>query len=123
LRVHARERGVADRVHFLDPVPPADVVAELASADVGVLPLRHFGSHEVALANKLFEYLHAGLPMVVSDCAAQEQFVRRFGLGEVHPAEDSGALAAAVRSVLVDLPVWRAAVEASPARERFTWPR
>ena len=123
LRVHAQERGVADRVHFLDPVPPADVVAELASADVGMLPLRHFGSHEVALANKLFEYLHAGLPMVVSDCAAQERFVRRYGLGEVHPAEDAAALSAAVRSVLADLPARRAAVAASPARESFTWPR
>ena len=123
LRAHARERGVADRVHFLDPVPPGDVVAELASADVGVLPLRHFGSHEVALANKLFEYLHAGLPMVVSDCAAQERFVRRYNLGEVHPAEDAAALAAAVRSILADLPARRAAVAASPARAEYTWPR
>lgn len=123
LRTRAHELGVADRTHFLDPVPPAQVVAELASADVGVLPLRHFGSHEVALANKLFEYLHAGLPVVVSDCAAQERFVRRYGIGEVHPAEDSAALAAAVRSVLADLTARRAAVSASPARSEFTWPR
>ena len=49
--------GVGDRLHLLDPVRPDEVSAFVASADVGLLPLRHFGSHEMALANKLFEYL------------------------------------------------------------------
>ncbi|HEU4676528.1 MAG TPA: glycosyltransferase, partial [Motilibacteraceae bacterium] len=98
----AAELGVADRVHALPPVPPAEVATFLRTADVGLIPLLHFGSHEVALPNKLFEYLHAGLPLVVSDCRAQAAFVRDLGVGEVHRAEDAADLARAVRAVLAD---------------------
>ena len=96
----AERLGVSDRLHLLDPVPPDRVVEFLRTADVGLIPLRHFGSHEMALANKLFEYLHAGVPMVVSDCRAQAEFVREHRVGEVHRAGDGADLAAAVERVL-----------------------
>lgn len=123
LAEYAAGLGVADRVHVLDPVAPQAVVSFLATADVGLIPLRHFGSHEFALANKLFEYLHAGLPMVVSDCRAQASFVQEHGLGAVHPADDPKALAAAVRDVLARKDDLRHAVSTSPARESMTWPQ
>ena len=102
LSVRARGLGVADRFHLLPPVPPDQVAAFLRSADVGLIPLRHYGSHEMALANKLFEYMHAGVPAVVSDCRAQAAFVREHGTGEVHIAGDAESLAAMVRKVLDD---------------------
>lgn len=123
LLAQATALGVADRVHAVDPVGPADVVDFLRTADIGLIPLRHFPSHEFALANKLFEYLHAGLPMVVSDCRAQAAFVAEFGVGAIHRADDPADLARAVREVVAAGPRLRAAVAASPARDRFTWPR
>lgn len=100
MRQRAQELGVADRLHLLDPVPPSQVAPFLATADLGTAPFLHFGSHEFALPNKLFEYLHAGLPLVVSDCRAQAEFVRDKGIGAVFPAQDVSACAAAVRDVL-----------------------
>lgn len=100
LREQAEALGVADRLHLLDPVAPAQVSAFLATADVGVHPLVHVGGHEFALPNKLFEYLHAGLPLVVSDCRALAQFVRDNEVGDVFVAEDADAAAAALRDVL-----------------------
>jgi glycosyltransferase involved in cell wall biosynthesis len=123
IAAQAASLGVADRVHPLDPVPPQEVVSFLRTADVGLIPLRHYGSHEFALANKLFEYLHAGVPMVVSDCRAQAHFVREHGLGEVHTADDPEALAAAVRAVLARQDQLRAHLAVTEARETFTWPR
>jgi len=93
LAAHAHALGVGDRVHLVDPVSPEQVSQFIASADVGLLPLLHFGSHEVALANKLFEYLHAGLPVLVSDCRAQAEFVRHHGVGGVHTAGDAQSFA------------------------------
>lgn len=118
---YAAGLGLADRVHLLDPVPPQDVVSFLRTADVGLIPLRHFGSHEFALANKLFEYLHAGLPMVVSDCRAQAAFVETHGLGAVHRADDATSLASAVSSVLSRHDELAAAVRNAPVREEMTW--
>lgn len=100
LMQQAEELGVGDRVHMLDPVAPAQVSAFLATADVGIHPLVHFPGHEFALPNKLFEYLHAGLPLVVSDCRALAQFVRETQVGSVFTAEDASSCAAALREVL-----------------------
>ena len=100
LREQAEQLGVADRLHLLDPVAPAQVSAFLATADVGVHPLVHFGGHEFSLPNKLFEYLHAGLPLAVSDCRALAQFVRDNEVGDVFVAEDPAACATALRDVL-----------------------
>lgn len=100
LREQAEELGVADRLHLLDPVGPAQVSAFLATADIGVHPLVHFGGHEFSLPNKLFEYLHAGLPLVVSDCRALARFVRENEVGAVFTAEDPASCAAALRDVL-----------------------
>lgn len=95
----AEELGVADRVHMLDPVRPDEVASYLRSADVGILPSHHFGSHEVALANKVFEYLHAGIPLLVSDTRATVEFVNDHAVGRVHVAKDSASFVAAFRDL------------------------
>jgi glycosyltransferase involved in cell wall biosynthesis len=117
----ARSVGVEDRVHWIDPVLPTELVAFLAGADVGVIPLLHFPSHEVALTNKQFEYLHAGLPLVVSDCTAQAEFVRERDLGAVHRADDPADFARAVREVVADLPRLSAKASDPVLRAEFTW--
>lgn len=118
----AARLGVQDRLHLHDPVPPDSVSAFLQSADVGLLPLLHFGSHEVALANKLFEYLYGGVPVVVSDCRAQAEFVRRHEVGAVHAAGDAQSFAEAVQGVLRGADDLRARIATSPdLLEPFAW--
>jgi glycosyltransferase involved in cell wall biosynthesis len=112
LAKRAFELGVTDRVHMLEPVAPDQVAAFVSSADVGILPLLHFGSHEVALANKLFEYLHGGLPLLVSDCKAGAQFVREHNVGRVHIAGDSASFVRELRQLLTELPDVRARIAA-----------
>lgn len=121
LRNRAEELGVADRVHILPPVPAHTVVDHLASADLGLIPIRRFPSHDVALTNKLFEYIHSGLPVVVSDCPAQKRFVREEEIGAVHVAEDSADLSVAVRAVLDDLEHYRANVRRQQLRHQYSW--
>jgi glycosyltransferase involved in cell wall biosynthesis len=117
----ARSLGVADRLHLLEPVPPHEVSSFLATADVGLIPLLHYGSHEMALTNKLFEYLHAGIPVVVSDCQAQAEFVREHGTGTVHRAEDPVDLARAVREALARNDELRAASSDEALLARYSW--
>ncbi len=121
VRNEAHGLGVGSRVHLVAPVATDQVAAFLSSADVGLIPLRHFGSHEMALANKLFEYLHARLPMVVSDCRAQAEFVREHDLGEVHTADDAADLAAAVERVMARRGEIRARMADPALTDRYTW--
>lgn len=123
LRPLVTDAGLEDRVHFLDPVKPGQVVDFLRSADLGLLPFLHFPSHEMALANKMFEYVNAGLPVVVSDCRTQAEFVRSHRIGEVFRAGDAEGLADAVRRVLDDRPAYAAAVSEPDLREQYSWRR
>jgi len=124
LLAQATKLGVADRLHLLDPVRPDEVSAFVATADVGLLPVRHFGSHEVALANKLFEYLYAGIPVLVSDCKAQADFVRTHGVGAVHVADDATSFATELRWLLARHDEVAEVIAHSPdLLEPFAWER
>jgi glycosyltransferase involved in cell wall biosynthesis len=110
--------GAADRLHLVAPIASEQVPAFLSAADVAISPI--FGtaaSYDLALPNKLFEYLHAGLPMVVSDCKAMAAFVRQHDLGASFPAGDGARLADAVRTVLSrsDWP------DTTALREEYSW--
>jgi glycosyltransferase involved in cell wall biosynthesis len=114
----ARAEGVENRLHFVPPVPSHEVPAYLSGADIAVSPI--FGdspSYDMALPNKLFEYVHAGLPVVTSDIAAMAQFVSEHGLGEVFQAGDPNRLAEAVTR----LEGHRAVVDTTEIRRTFSW--
>lgn len=68
LETRAEEMGIDDRVHFRPPVPLEELLSHTAQADVGVSLLEDTcENHRLALPNKVFEYLAAGLPVVASD--------------------------------------------------------
>ena len=63
----AREAGVEDRLVLADPVPSRDVVVAARGADVGLWTLPRLSRNfYLALPNKIFEYLAAGLPLLVA---------------------------------------------------------
>ncbi len=117
----AAESQVTDRVHVLDFVPRERIIQHLRTADVAVHPMIHLANHEIALPNKFFDYVYAGLPMVVSDVRHLAQVVDDNGLGRSFPARDPAAFAAATRAVLADLPAYRRAVADCPLRDDWTW--
>ncbi|WFE35290.1 glycosyltransferase [Micromonospora sp. WMMD975] len=116
----ATRHGVVDRVHVLPYVPHRQLVAFLAGADVGLIPLHHWPNHEIALITKFFEYAHARLPIVVSDVRTMADTVRATGQGEVFRARDVVDLARAIRAVLADPARYRAAYE-GPDSPLPTW--
>ena len=102
--------GVADRVHVHDRMPYDVLRRCTAAADIGLsLDRPTVDNFRFSLPNKLFDFLHAGLPVVCSDLPVAGRFVRRNGTGVVAAlGKDDGAIAAniaeAVRSVMVDPP-------------------
>ena len=110
--------GAPERLRFVPPVPSHEVPAYLSSADAAVSPIIGSSvSYDMALPNKLFEFIHAGLPVVTSDIAAMSAFVREHRLGEVFRQGDPASCADAVHRVLAAPP--------PPApmalRQRFSW--
>ena len=118
LREIAARVGAADRLHLVPPVPSHEVPSYLSEADVAVSPiLGDSVSYDEALPNKLFEFLHAGLPMVVSDCRAMAAFVTEHGLGQVFRAGDPDDLARVLREVVADPPH----PDTTALRREYSW--
>ncbi len=120
LLARAAAAGVGDRVHLVGPVPGPEVPRTLADADVSVVYVRPIClSYRYSLPNKLFESIHAGLPVVAADLPDTAAVVREHGIGEVFGAGRPDQLAAAVERVLADEGRYRAASRA--AAEELDW--
>lgn len=50
-------------------------------------------NHCLALPNKIFEYIQAGIPILVSDLPEMQRVVVDYGVGEVFPDGDDQILA------------------------------
>lgn len=100
LKAVARAAGVPwDRIISHEPAPPGDMVRLAADADVGVaVETGRTVNNDVALSNKVFTYLLAGVPVLASATSAQAALARDLGdAAKLAPVGDTTALAAALR--------------------------
>jgi hypothetical protein len=71
LRAIAVEADAVDRLHILPPAPPSEMERLAANYDVGFVgETGHTPNRRIALTNKQFSYLLAGIPIVMSDVPA-----------------------------------------------------
>ncbi len=60
----------------------------IKAAAIGVCPIHKNIHHETTFANKIFQYLAFGNPIVVSDCKAQQNVVEKYECGIVFKDRD-----------------------------------
>ena len=78
-------------------------------------------NHEMALPNKLFDYIWAGLPLAVSQLEAMGGLVSEAGLGYTFDPADPASIAVAIRRVLDNRDKLARTVAAPELKERFCW--
>jgi glycosyltransferase involved in cell wall biosynthesis len=97
----AAELGVAGRVRALPPVPLEDLIAHTRQADLGISLLEDTcENHRLALPNKVFEYIRAGLPVVASDLPELKRLLGEYGVGVAVDPGNPESIAAGLRSAL-----------------------
>ena len=96
LQDRARALGMRDRVHFHGYQPASKLAGLAAEADVGVISMDSYGNAEVALPNKLFIYIRAGLPVVATMTGAMSRFMSTWPIGFLVPCGDALGLADAI---------------------------
>ncbi len=118
----AMRSGLADRVHFANFVPYAQVPAFIGSADVGIVPYEHCGlNHYLCSPSKLFQYITAGLPVACSDFPFLRRIVMGEGIGAVFDPADPGSIAEAIRSLTATDVNQRAKARLSALGDRYSW--
>jgi glycogen(starch) synthase len=105
VEMHARvlgETSAPGHVTLHDAVSPNELIAALQPFDLGlVIDRLDTDNARLALPNKLFDYLMAGLAVVVPDAPAMAELVEREGVGRVYAP---GGLADVVAELAGDLP-------------------
>ncbi|HEX7404369.1 MAG TPA: glycosyltransferase family 4 protein [Candidatus Nanopelagicaceae bacterium] len=114
--------GVADRVHIHPYVPEWYVSTFVSDATSGVIPILHHPNHEISLVTKYFEYLHARIPIIVSDVKTMAAEIRQYGNGLVFTAGDARELAARFEEITADRGRFTAAITESMLDE-YSWER
>lgn len=102
--------GLSERVLFLPKMSFHQLQLYTAIADVGVSldkPL-HL-NYAYSLPNKLFDYIHAGLPVLVSDLPEIRRVVQHYDIGRIVSEVQPRAIADALLGMLHsdDLPRWK----------------
>jgi len=128
IAARAADPGSRGRIHLLDSVPPEELPAWVASADVGVMPNQPATANErLSTPNKLFESMAVGLPVVSSDFPERRRIILgdpAGPLGAVCDPTSPEAIAIAIRSILDLADEERAALRSRilrAAHERWNW--
>ena len=123
LKEKAAKFSGADRLHFVPYVSPEEVVPYISTATVGISPLpADVVNYDLALPNKLFDYMQAKLPIVSSDCQEVSDLLAKYPLGEIFDWRDPKALAAAViRAIEKKSEISQVYESLATELEKFTW--
>jgi len=121
----AGRAGAADRLHILPPEAPSKMERLAACYDLGLAgETGHTPNRRIALTNKQFTYLLAGVPAVMSDIPAHRAIASEAGLAmRLYRTDDPAALADALDALLLD-PATLAKARAAAwrlGRERYNW--
>lgn len=110
LRARIEAQSLTDRVHFAGIVPSAQVPAALMDADASVVFVRPVTLNQrYCLPNKLFESIHAGLPIAATNVPDMAEIVTRHGVGEVFDLTGPRETADAITKVIAQSPAYREA--------------
>lgn len=121
----ARELGVADRVSLLPTAPPEDMVRLAAAYDIGLsLETDVSENRGLCLTNKIFTYLLAGVPVLLSDTPAQRALAPQLGAAARIVSLADPQEMAAIMDGWAGSPAARVEAAASAwrlGRERYNW--
>jgi glycosyltransferase involved in cell wall biosynthesis len=101
LKKRVKIKQLSDRVHFKGRIDPTSLKSLTSQASVGFSLEEDMGlNYRLALPNKIFDYIHAGVPVIVSDLPVMKNFVVENKVGAILKDRTPEALAQLITKVL-----------------------
>lgn len=99
----ASEMGLAEQVLFFGKLTQEELPKLTASADIGVALIENLSlSYYYALPNKLFEYIMAEVPVIVSNLPQMNEIIEKYDVGISVDAENKDELISAIKKLTED---------------------
>lgn len=113
--------NLSDKVKFIGSVPPSQLKLITPKVDLGLSLEEDFGiSYRYALPNKIFDYTHAGIPILATNLPEIKNTVEQFGIGKVIKNHEPIHIAEMIKEMLIEgkMPYTE---NLKKAAEVFTW--
>jgi glycosyltransferase involved in cell wall biosynthesis len=122
LKRKAETLRVDKRVRFHGAIPFSELRPHMEAAHIGLHLMQPIcDSFALTLANKLFDYVHALTPVLLSDNPAHRDFLARYPVGVAVDSFSPEAIRKGLETLAADLEGYRAAC--AKAREEWQWDR
>ena len=96
-----KEKNLDTKVVFLGNLQPSDLHKVTPLADLGISFEEDLGlNYRFALPNKIFDYIQAEIPVLVSDLPEMKQIVLNYKVGEIITNRDPKKLANQIEKIL-----------------------
>ena len=123
LKELVRKLNLENNVIFYGKVPFQDLFTYTKQADIGLLLERSLGlSFTYALPNKLFDYIHAGLPIIASSLVEVKRIMNKYNIGEIVEDYSPESLAKKLNEMLSNSEkreVWKENMQ--KAKQELNW--
>lgn len=123
LKEKAAHPDYESKVMFLPKMPYAELMRHTRVADIGLTLDKDTNiNYRFSLPNKLFDYIHAGIPVLASDLPEIAAIVRGYDIGMITGSHDPEHIARKIKEMLGDeerLARWK--TNLAKAAEELWW--
>ncbi|KAB2817169.1 glycosyltransferase family 4 protein [Phaeocystidibacter marisrubri] len=100
LKEEVDKRGIREKVVFVGKVPYSELLGYTALANVGLsLDKPTSINYQFSLPNKLFDYLHTGIPVITSKVVEVKRIVDEYRVGITVDSSSPSAIAEAIEEM------------------------
>ena len=83
-----KENNVQHLVDFVGWVKESEICTYLSISKLGISPLHKNIHHDTTYANKVFQYISFGCPVISSDVIAQAELIKKYKVGLIFKDRD-----------------------------------
>ncbi|MCF8334725.1 MAG: glycosyltransferase, partial [Bacteroidales bacterium] len=103
LKKNVNDLGLEEKIRFIPKVPFQKLKAYTANADFGLTVDKDTNiNYRYSLPNKLFDYIHAGIPVIASRLTEIEKIITRYNIGTFIENHDPGHIAEVLNNAVKD---------------------
>ncbi len=122
LKEMAEKEHLEGKVIFVSKLPPDELRAWTALADIGLTLDKDTNiNYRFSLPNKIFDYIHAGIPVLASDLVEVRRIVETYNIGRITPDHQPQTIAKVINEMLYgpEYLTWKN--NTHKAMEELTW--
>ncbi|MFN2457234.1 MAG: glycosyltransferase family 4 protein [Chitinophagaceae bacterium] len=107
LKRMSREMNLQNKICFIDKVPFEDLPDYTNQAHLGLsLDKTNYLNYRLSLPNKIFDYIHAGVPVLSSDVIEVKRILEKYNVGTIISEITPEAIAAKILEIFNNKPLY-----------------